>query len=78
MAFKEPTQAEKEAAAKGYSDDRIAWEYIVRGILAGEPADRETTEKVLAAKRLMELAGGYKEAFVVLDATMVAIETPDL
>ena len=43
------------------------------GILVGEPADKETTEKVLTAKKLMDLAGSYERAFLILDATMVAM-----
>jgi hypothetical protein len=31
----------------------------------------------MAAKTLMDLAGGYKEAFVILDAVMIAATTKE-
>lgn len=41
-------------------------------MLAGSKVVEKDARKVLAAKKLMKLAGGYKEAFVILDAVMIA------
>ena len=43
-------------------------------MLAGSKEVERTVTKVLAAKNLMELAGGYEEAFVILDAVMIVQE----
>jgi hypothetical protein len=42
-------------------------------VLAGSKVvEKDAARKVSAAKKLMELAGGYKEAFIILDAVMIA------
>ena len=48
-----------------------AWEEVARKALAANKVlEDHSARKVLAAKNLMELVGGYKEAFAILDAVM--------
>ena len=62
-----------DAAVKEYGKKYMAWEAIACKVLKGDKAvKKDATRKVLAAKELMELAGGYEEAFVILDAVMLA------
>ena len=64
-----------EAAVKEYQKKYEAWETIARNVLAGsKDVEKDAATKVLAAKKLMDLAGGYDEAFVILDAVMIVRE----
>ena len=64
-----------EAAVKEYQKKYETWETIARNVLAGsKEVEKDAARKVLAAKKLMELAGGYDEAFVILDAVMIVQE----
>ena len=82
-AKKEGTKGRKartkadDAAAQEYAERYEAWEAIARKVLAGSKAvEKDAAIKVLAAKKLMELAGGYKEAFAILDAVMIVAGIP--
>lgn len=62
-----------DAAVKEYGKKYEAWEAIALKVLAGSKVvKKDAVRKVLAAKDLMELAGGYEEAFIILDAVMIA------
>ncbi len=65
-----------DAAVKAYGKKYKAWEAIARKVLAGgKGVEEDAARKVAAAKKLMELAGGYEEAFVILDAVMITAAT---
>ena len=67
-----------DAAVKGYREKYEAWEAIARKVLTGSKGVKEeAARKVQAAKDLMERAGGYEEAFVILDAVMIAATTKE-
>ena len=64
-----------EVAVKEYEKKYEAWEATARDVLAvSKEVEKDAARKVLAAKKLMELAGGYDEAFVILDAVMIVGE----
>ena len=64
---------EDVAAVKEYGKKYKSWEAIACKVLAGsKTVEKDAARKVLAAKKLMELAGGYGEAFIILDAVMIA------
>jgi hypothetical protein len=67
-----------DAAVKKYREKYEAWEAIARKVLTGSKGVKEeAARKVQAAKDLMEKAGGYEEAFVILDAVMIAATTKE-
>jgi hypothetical protein len=62
-----------DAAVKEYWEKFEAWEAITHKVLAGSKVvEKGAARKVLAAQKFMELTGGYEEAFVILDAVMIA------
>lgn len=62
-----------DAALKEYEKKFKAWEAIARKVLTGKKGvKKDVANKVLVARGLMEVAGGYEEACVILDAVMVA------
>ena len=67
-----------DAAVKAYQKKYEAWEAIARKVLAGgKGVAKDAARKVAAAKKLMALAGGYEEAFVILDAVMIVAATKE-
>ena len=39
--------------------------------------EKGAARKVMAARTLLDLAGGYEEAFIILDAVMIAAATEE-
>lgn len=63
-----------DAAVKEFQEKYEAWEAIASKVLAGSKVvEKDAARKVLAAKKFMDLAGGYEEAFIILDAVMIAV-----
>lgn len=73
---RKPLDKLDDAAVKKYREKYEEWEAIARKVLTGSKGVKEeAARKVQAAKDLMERAGGYEEAFVILDAVMIAAAT---
>jgi hypothetical protein len=66
------------AALKEYGEKYQVWEAVAHKVLAGSKGvAKDSVGKVQAAKKFMELAGGYEEAFIILDAVMIAATTEE-
>jgi hypothetical protein len=77
---KKSTRAQEQevddAAVKKYGKSYKAWEATARKVFMGSKGvKKEAVQKVEVARQLMELAGGYEEAFVILDAVMIVAAT---
>lgn len=65
-------QQAEDAAGKEYETKLSSWEAIARKVFMGDKGvKKDIANKVLVARGLMELAGGYEEAIILLDAVMI-------